>query len=293
MSREEELWNRALMKAPFELRPIEDGIKGKVSIITGGTMGIGKACVKAFVWAGSHVVTAGRSVDLGTALSKELTEKGPGTCNYIECDVSKEADLQNLVDYTVEKFGRIDILVNCAGYFPKQLPIDEVTVEDFNKILATNLVSYYALSRFALPYLRTSKGNIVNIGSVIGTTGDEGAATYCATKGGIEAMTKSLAVDEARNGVRVNEIKPGHICNEMFAKTTLRQDDPDKFLEYSETLQWLGRGGSSDEVARAVLFMASEWASFITGTSLMVTGGFEFGEGTKKPLFNWTTMEKK
>lgn len=289
----EDLMKRAFMKPPFELRPIEDGIKGKVLVITGGTMGIGKACVKVFVWAGAYVVMAGRSVDLGTEISKELTEKGPGTCDYVECDVSKEEDLKKLVDFTANKFGRIDILVNCAGYFPKQRPIDEVTVQDFNDILATNLVSYYALSRFALPYLRTSKGNIVNIGSVVGTTGDEGAVTYVATKGAIEAMTKSLAVDEARHGVRVNEIKPGHICNEMFAKTTTRQADPEKFLEYSETLQWLGRGGASEEVATAVLFMASEWASFITGATLMVTGGFEFGEGTKKPLFNWTTMEKK
>jgi NAD(P)-dependent dehydrogenase (short-subunit alcohol dehydrogenase family) len=289
----EEQYSRAFMKPPFELRPIEDGIKGKVAIITGGTMGIGKACVRAFVWAGARVVMAGRSVDLGNEIAGELTQKGPGTCDYVECDVSVESDLQKLVDYTVGKYSRIDILVNCAGYFPKQLPIDEVPVSDFTRILATNLVSYYALSRFALPYLRTSRGNIVNIGSVIGTTGDEGAATYCATKGGIEAMTKSLAVDEARHGVRVNEIKPGHICNEMFAKTTERQADPEKFLTYSETLQWLGRGGSSDEVATAVLFMASEWASFITGASLMVTGGFEFGEGTKKPLFNWTTMAKK
>lgn len=288
-----EMMSRALMKPPFEIRPIEEGMKNKVAIITGGTMGIGRACVKTFCYAGVKVITAGRSVELGSALSKELTAKGPGTCDYIECDVSREKDLKKLVDYTVNKFKRIDVLINCAGYFPKQLPIDEVSVEDFNKILATNLVSYYSLSRFALPYLRTSKGNIVNIGSVIGTTGDEGAAIYCATKGAIEAMTKSLAVDEARHGVRVNEIKPGHICNEMFAKTTARQEDPENFLQYSETLQWLGRGGASEEVATAVLFMASEWASFITGASLMVTGGFEFGEGTKKPLFNWNTMEKR
>ena len=289
----EELFNRAFMRPPFPLRPIEDGIKGKAAIITGGTMGIGKACVEAFVWAGAHVVMAGRSADLGAAISKELTGKGPGTCDYVQCDVSKEEDLKKLVDYTVDKFKRIEILVNCAGYFPKQRPIDEVTVQDFYDILATNLVSYYALSRFAMPYLRTSRGNIVNIGSVIGTTGDEGAAQYCAIKGAIETMTRSLAVDEARNGVRINEIKPGHICNEMFARTTSRQEDPDKFLRYSETLQWMGRGGASEEVATAVLFMASEWASFITGASLMVTGGYEFGEGAKVPIFNWTTMEEK
>jgi NAD(P)-dependent dehydrogenase (short-subunit alcohol dehydrogenase family) len=289
----EEQYRRAFMRPPFPLRPIEDGMKGKVSVMTGGTMGIGKACVEAFVWAGCHVVMCGRSVDLGTQIEKELTEKGPGTCDFVEVDVGREEDLKKLVDLTVNKFKRIDILVNCAGYFPKQLPIDEVTVQDFNDILKVNLVAYYALARFALPYIRTAKGNIVNIGSVIGTTGDEGAITYTAIKGAIETMTKSMAIDEARNGVRVNEIKPGHICNEMFAKTTSRQIDPEKFLKYSETLQWMGRGGASEEVATAVLFMASEWASFITGASLMVTGGYEFGEGAKVPIFNWKTMEYK
>ena len=275
------------------MRPIEEGMKGKIAIITGGTLGIGKACVKAFCYAGANVVAAARSIDLGNILAKELTEKGPGKCLFFECDVSNTERIKELVEFTVEQFGRIDVLVNCAGYFPLQRPIDEVSIKDFNDILAVNLVAYYAGCKYALPYLRTTKGNIVNIGSVIGTTGDEGAATYCATKGAITSLTRSLAVDEARNGVRVNEIKPGHICNEMFEKTVSRQKDPGAFMAYSEGLQWIGRGGSSEEVALTVLFMASEWASFITGAELMVTGGFEIGEGLKKPLFPWTTMEKK
>jgi len=281
------------MKPPHELRPIEEGMKGKTAIITGGTMGIGKACVKAFCYAGVDVVTGGRSADLGKAFADELNAKDGGRCVFVECDVNKEDNPEKLVSTAIEKFGKLDVLVNCAGYFPKQKPIDLVTVQDFNDILTTNLVAYYALSRLALPYLRTSRGNIVNIGSVIGTTGDEGAATYCATKGAIEAMTKSLACDEARHGVRVNEIKPGHICNEMFEKTVSRQENPEAFMKYSEELQWLGRGGASEEVATTVLFMASEWASSITGASLFVTGGYEFGEGAKKPLFNWPEMVKK
>ncbi len=275
------------------MRSIEEGMKGKVAIITGGTMGIGKACVKAFCQAGVNVVAAARSLDLGNALAKELTAKGPGKCRFFQCDVSHTERIEELVEFTVKEFGGIDVLVNCAGYFPLQRPIDEVSIQDFNDILATNLVAYYAACKYAMPYLRSRKGNIVNIGSVVGTTGDEGAATYCATKGAIESMTRSLAIDEARHGVRVNEVKPGHIINEMFEKTVSRQKDPKAFLEYSETLQWMGRGGTSEEVALAVLFLASEWASFITGAHLMVTGGYEFGEGPKRPIFNWTTMEKK
>ncbi len=275
------------------MRSIEEGMKGKVAIITGATMGIGKGCVEAFCYAGVNVVAAARSVDLGNALAKELTAKGAGKCLFFECDVSKPEKIKELVEFTVEQFGRIDVLVNCAGYFPLQRPIDEVSVEDFNAILATNLVAYYAGCKYALPYLRTTKGNIVNIGSVLGTTGDEGAATYCATKGAITTMTKSLAVDEARHGVRVNEVKPGHICTEMFEKTTSMQKDPQAFLAYSETLQWMGRGGTAEEIATVVLFLASEWASFITGTEILATGGYEIGEGPKKPIFQWTTMEKK
>jgi NAD(P)-dependent dehydrogenase (short-subunit alcohol dehydrogenase family) len=275
------------------VRSIEEGISGKTAIITGGTMGIGKAICKVFAWAGANIVTCGRSVDLGNEVAKELTGKGPGKCMYLECDVSDTDRIKEVVEFTAKQFGGIDILVNCAGYFPLQRPIDETSIKEFDDIIAVNLRAYFAFCKHALPYLRTAKGNIINIGSVLGTTGDEGAAMYCATKGGITCMSKSLAVDEARNGVRVNEVKPGHIINEMFEKTVSRQKDPKAFIEYNDTVQWMGRGGTSEEVGQAVLFLASEWASFITGAELMVTGGFEFGEGTKKPLFNWATMEKK
>jgi NAD(P)-dependent dehydrogenase (short-subunit alcohol dehydrogenase family) len=239
------------------------------------------------------VVAAGRSTDLGKALASEMTQKGPGKCVFFECDVSNHERIQELVDFTVNEFGCIDVLVNCAGYMTLQRPIDEVSIQDFDDILATNLVAYFAACRCALPYLRAAKGNIVNIGSVIGTTGDEGAAIYCATKGAISSMTKALAVDEARHGVRVNEVKPGHICTEMFEKVVSRQKDPKAFLEYSEQLQWMQRGGTPEEVAQAVLFMASNWASFITGAELMVTGGYEIGEGPKKPIFHWSTVVKR
>lgn len=274
-------------------RPIEEGMKGKVAIITGASMGIGKSCVEAFVYAGCHVIGAARSKEAGEAHAAELTAKGPGTYDFFECDVNDIERIKALIAFAVAKYGTIDVLVNCAGYFPLQQPIDDVSIEDFTAIISTNLTAYYAASKFALPYLRTSRGNIVNIGSVLGTTGNEGSASYCATKGAITTMTKAMAVDEARHGVRVNEIKPGHICTEMFEKTVSRQPDPEAFMEYSETLQWLGRGGRPDEIATAVLFMASEWASFVTGTELLVTGGYEIGEGTKKPIFNWSSMEKR
>ncbi len=256
-------------------------------------MGIGKACAEAFCYAGVHVVAAARSKELGEQLARTWTERGAGSCIFFACDVSKHENVKALIDFTVAQYGRIDVLVNCAGYFPEQLPVDEISIDDFNAVLATNLTAYYAGCKYALPYLRTSKGNIVNIGSVLGTTGNEGSAGYCATKGAITTMTKALAVDEARHGVRVNEVKPGHIRTEMFELTASRQEDPEAFRAYSETLQWLGRGGFPEEIATVVLFLASEWASFITGTEILATGGYEIGEGPKMPMIPWSTMEKK
>ncbi|MDR3551633.1 MAG: SDR family oxidoreductase [Clostridia bacterium] len=279
----------------MDYKTIEQGMQGKVAIISGGTAGIGKACVRIFCAAGVNVVTMGRSVDKGTALAEEINAKGKGKCVFYECDVRNTDRLGEIVELTVAEFKHLDVLVNCAGYFPIQIPIDMVTKEMYMDVLNTNLVAYFMGCKYALPYLRSSKGNIVNIGSVLGTTGDEGALAYSSTKGAIHTFTRSLAIDEGRNGVRVNEVKPGHILTEMFELTTGRQADPVGFVKYSDGLQWLGRGGSAEETAYAVLFLASDWASFITGTELHVTGGFEIGEGPKlpNPYLTWGEMDKK
>jgi NAD(P)-dependent dehydrogenase (short-subunit alcohol dehydrogenase family) len=274
---------------------IEEGMKGKTAIISGGTMGIGKACVKIFCAAGVNVVTLGRSVDKGKALAEEINAWGKGKCVFYECDVRKYDRIGEIVELTVKEFGKLDVLVNCAGYFPLQQPIDMISLEMYQDVINTNLTAYFMGCKYALPYLRTTKGAIVNIGSVLGTTGDEGSLAYTCTKGAIHTFTRSLAIDEGRNGVRVNEVKPGHICTEMFELTTSRQEDPAGFVKYSDGLQWLGRGGTAEETAYAVLFLASPWASFITGTELHVTGGFEIGEGPKlpNPYLKWGKMETK
>jgi NAD(P)-dependent dehydrogenase (short-subunit alcohol dehydrogenase family) len=279
----------------MDYKTIEEGMQGKTAIITGGTMGIGKACVRVFCEAGVNVVTIGRSVDKGLALAEEINAKGKGKCVFYECDVKDSDRLGEIVELTVKEFGHLDVLVNCAGYFPLQIPIDMVTKEMYLDVLNTNLVAYFMGCKYALPYLRTSRGNIINIGSVLGTTGDEGSLAYCSTKGAIHTFTRALAIDEARNGVRVNEVKPGHICTEMFELTTSRQADPEGFVKYSDSLQWLGRGGTAEEIAYTVLFLASDWASYITGIELHVTGGFEIGEGPKlpNPYLKWGEMHKK
>ena len=260
---------------------IEEAMKGKVAFMTGGTTGIGRATVTTFVQAGVNVVFVGRSEDKGKAIEAELNALGKGEATYIKCDVTDFDALAGCVNAAYEKYGRLDVLFNCAGIFPPQKPADQYSLEDFMWILNTNLVAYFITIKTALPYLRQSKGVIINTGSVLGWQGDEGACAYTATKGAIATMTKTIAMDEARYGVRCVEVKPGHINTHMFFQTTSEQADPEGFVAYSDSLQWMNRGGEPEEIAYAVLFLASPWASFVTGTDLFVTGGYEIGEGPK------------
>jgi len=264
-----------------EFFTIEDDMKGKVAFMTGGTSGIGRATVTTFAQAGVNVVFVGRTVERGREIEKELNLLGKGEVTYMECNVTDSDRLEECVKTAAEKYGRLDVLFNCAGVFPPQKPSTSYSLDEYMKILNTNLVPYFVTIKAALPYLRKTRGVIINTGSVLGYQGDEGACAYTATKGAIETMTKTIAIDEARYGVRCVEVKPGHINTEMFLKTTSEQADPKGFVHYSDSLQWLNRGGEPEEIAYAVLFLASGWASFITGTDLYVTGGFEIGEGPK------------
>lgn len=262
---------------------IEENMKGKVAFMTGGTKGIARATAKMFVCAGANVVFISRTEGLGKEVEDELNAYGKGKAVFKKCDVKDHDGLKRCIDETVEQFGRLDTLINVAGVFPLQQPIDMVSIDAYKDVLETNLVAYYVTMKFALPYLRKTKGSIINTGSVLGTTGDEGSPAYTSTKGAINTLTRTMAIDEARNGVRVNEIKPGHINTEMFMEAAQAQADPEGFIKYSDSLQWLGRGGDPEEIGRAILFLASDWASFITGVSLHVSGGYEFGEGPKVP----------
>ena len=188
--------------------------------------------------------------------------------------------------------GKWEDIINNAAIFLAQTPIDYIEIEDYIGLLKCNLVGYFACAKAALPYLRKVKGSIINIGSVT-AHGQQGCAAYTSAKGGIHSLTKTLAIDEARYGVRVNEVKPGHINTEMFYENADRMTDRQAFIDFSDSLQWLGRGGEPEEVAHTILFLASDWASYITGAEIMVTGGYEFGEGPKplSPFAPWPEGE--
>ena len=279
----------------YEVNPIEASLKDTVVIVTGGTTGIGRGCVHGFMKMGANVVFCGRNAERGKAVEADMNARFKGRCIFRIADVSKPGEVRDLVEFTAKEFGRINTLVNNAGYFPLQRPCDVITAEEFRQVLDNNLVPYFVAIKYALPYLRATRGSVINIGSVLGQTGDEGSAAYSATKGAIETMTRSIAADEGCYGVRINEVKPGHINTDMFRKTTSMQEDKAGFIKYSDSLQWLGRGGTSAEIASTVMFLASDWASFITGTDILVTGGFEIGEGPKRKnpfLADWKEIMK-
>jgi NAD(P)-dependent dehydrogenase (short-subunit alcohol dehydrogenase family) len=255
----------------------------KVTIVTGGSKGIGEGVARVFVAAGAPVVIAARGKAEGESLAKELTAMGPGTCHFIQCDVSKPEEIKELIEKTVRLHGRLDCLVNNAGWHPDHRTIDDFSIEDFESLLRLNLVSYFAACKYALPYLRKTQGNIINMSSLVGEMGQEWATTYVSTKGGITALTKALAVDEARNGVRVNVILPGVIITPLAVGFINSKEDPQFVRDFIDSWQWNGRRGTIDEVGYACLFLASDGAAFITGVELIISGGAELAYGIKYP----------
>jgi NAD(P)-dependent dehydrogenase (short-subunit alcohol dehydrogenase family) len=234
-----------------------------------------------FVGAGSAVVVCGRDSVVGEATACELDGTGPGSCQFIECDVSKSSDNERLVEATLQEFGRLDCLVNNAGWHPPHRPIDDVSVSEFTDLMRLNVTSYFELCKLTLPALRRARGSIVNIGSLVGTIGQEGATAYVATKGAIDGLTKALAVDEARHGVRVNAVLPGVIETPMHIAYVSRQPDPGEAAQEIDEWQWLGRIGQADEVGYLCLFLSGAQAAFITGACIPVSGGAELGYGRK------------
>jgi NAD(P)-dependent dehydrogenase (short-subunit alcohol dehydrogenase family) len=254
--------------------------EAKVVIVTGGTRGIGEGCVRAFVGAGSRVTFCAPGADEGEPLARELNAKGAGRAVYRQCDVSKVEQVERLVDETVEREGRLDCLVNNAGWHPPHKPIDEFSCQDLRDLLELNFVSVFAACKRALPHLRRTKGNIVNLASLVATIGQIHATTYVATKGAVAAFTKALAIDEAAHDVRVNSISPGNVMTPLWQEAIDAAPDPGKCRADGEAAQLLGRMGTPEEVGRLCLFIAAE-ATFTTGVDHVISAGAELGYGRK------------
>jgi meso-butanediol dehydrogenase/(S,S)-butanediol dehydrogenase/diacetyl reductase len=252
--------------------------EGKVVIITGAASGIGLAAAKRFGSEGALLSLADLNADMLKAEVESLDiERKRVTAHRV--DVSVEQELNDLVAATLERFGHIDVLVNNAGIGAFGY-VTEVTPEDWRRVLAVDLDSVYLGSRAALPHLMKTRGNIVNTASISGMYGDYGLAAYNAAKAGVINLTRAMAIDHGPHGVRVNSVSPGLIATPLAAPL---HGDNRIMSDYSRLVP-LGRAGKPEEIASAIAFLASDDASYVTGSNLVVDGGVTAATG--QPNFN-------
>jgi NAD(P)-dependent dehydrogenase (short-subunit alcohol dehydrogenase family) len=249
-------------------------LEGKTALVTGGTSGIGRDTAILFAKAGAKVVVAGRREVEGNE-SIELVRAAGGEALFVKTDVSKASEVENLVKKTVERFGRLDVAFNNAGIEGKWVPIVSQTEEDWDRTIDINLKGVWLCLKYELRQLLKQGGGgaIVNMSSVTGLTGGAGAATYCASKHGVIGLTKSAALETARNRIRVNAVCPAVIETAMGERVFGAPDAQ----KYAIGLHPLGRLGKPMEIAEAVLWMCSDRASFMTGEALILDGGFLAG----------------
>ena len=244
-------------------------MKNKVVLITGALTGIGRATALAFAQAGARLVVSGRHDDEGQKLVGELRELG-AEAEFVRSDVRHEDDVRNLVDKTVERFGRLDVAVNTAGTEGKPGPVTEQSAESYTATFETNVLGTLLGMKHELRVmLAQGSGSIINISSTFGHTGGAGASLYVASKHAVEGLTKSAALEASGSGVRVNAVAPGPIDTGMLTRFT-GTDERKAGLIAGVPLKRVGR---PEEIAESIVFLSSDKASFITGATIAVDGG--------------------
>jgi NAD(P)-dependent dehydrogenase (short-subunit alcohol dehydrogenase family) len=245
----------------------------KVAIITGGSSGIGRATSILFAREGAKVVIASRDPEEGREVV-DVIKKAGGKAVFVRTDVSKEAEVKSLIDFTVKLFGRVDVLYNNAG-IELAKTVAETSGEELDNILNVNLKGVFYGCKHAIPYmLKQGGGSIINTASIAGLVGTPNLAAYCASKGGIVLLTKSMALDYAKNSIRINCVCPGAVMTPMIKRFVEKAPDPEQAMKALDAEHPIGRIGRPEEIANAVLFLAGEDSSFITGIALPVDGGF-------------------
>lgn len=252
----------------------EGRFEGKAAIVTGGASGIGRATAERFLEEGARVAIIDISADSCESTARELRDRGHEPV-LITGDVSRHADVRRMIGEAVASLGRIDVLFNNAGILVEGT-VEQVSEEEWDRIMAINVKGVFLMCKEVIPHmLKQGGGAIVNNASCSGLVGDRNAIAYNSSKGAVVLMTKCLALDYAQRGIRVNCVCPGEIDTPMFRQEARARNKPVE--EYRKELceyHPIGRLGEPKEVANAVLFLASDDASFITGTAVSVDGGY-------------------
>jgi L-fucose dehydrogenase len=245
----------------------------RVVAVTGGSHGIGAGCVRVFHGEGAHVAIVDRDVTAGERLAGELSGRGPGRALVCACDVADASQLRRAVEQTVDSLGRLDCLINNAGVHPPAMSIDQTDLEDLESLLRVNFVSTFAGCKYAAPHLRQTRGTIINMSSMTAVLGQENSAAYAATKGAQLSLTKALALELGREGIRVNAVLPSNVDTPLMREWAATLEDPESALQRVAALQVGGRMATPEEIGRICLFLATEDSSFITGQGIIADGG--------------------
>lgn len=245
-------------------------LDGKVALVTGGSSGIGKATALVFAQAGAKVVIAGRRTAEGEQAVHEICEIG-GDAIFVKTDVSKAKEVEALINKTVDIYGRLDCAFNNAGA-SKMCSLIDSSEEDWDYTINTNLKGTWLSLKYEIAQmLKQGSGVIVNMASVAGVTGIENTSIYSASKGGIIALTKAIAIEYAKSGIRINAVSPA-VIQTLILEKILPGSQLDRFI--ADHPHPIGRLGTPDEVGEAVKWLCSDKASFITGHNLMIDGGY-------------------
>lgn len=250
---------------------------GKVSLVTGASSGIGKGAAVELASQGSRLALVGRNEENLKVTKQLCLDQGNGSLTedevlVIRADLSTESETERVVQETMARFKRIDVLVNAAGIIDKGTT-ENTALAAYDRMMNINLRSVFHLMQLTIPFLKTTKGNIVNVSSVTGLRAFPGVVAYNISKAGLDQLTRTAALELAEFGVRVNAVNPGVVVTELHKTGGMSKEDYEKFLQHSKSTHALGRPGTTTEVAKAIAYLASDDASFTTGVSLPIDGG--------------------
>lgn len=250
---------------------MEGSFTDKVVMVTGATSGIGHAVAVKFATESAQVVALSRNQSALSEVEASVRNAG-GEPLTIAVDVTNDSQVHQAIDETINKFGRLDVLVNAAGHISTG-SIEETSLSAWDAMMNVNLRAVFQLMQLAAPYLIKTKGNIVNVSSVTGLRSFPGVLAYCVSKAGVDQLTRCAALELASKGVRVNAVNPGVVITEIHKRGGMSEEAYANFLEHSKTTHPLGRVGDPKEIAELVFYLASEKASWITGATYQIDGG--------------------